>query len=543
MNEETHNLVERPYQELVDDLLTALLGGVVNEPAVFDLKADLYPLAEPAAELRGITGTLAVEGAEDERHTFLQGVDFELSSDGNAVVWLQGGRKPSDESTFHVDYLRRASTSPLSDVHVGSVTRTLAEAIGREIATVYRQINLAYLAAFLDTAAGKSLDLVVSILGVRRKRAEHADGLVSFFRDPNVGGNVTIAEGTRLVTGKGEVLFESTEPRTLQRGQVRIDVPVRAGEGLGGEIGLVAAGAITRMAQPVAGIARVSNLEATLRAAGDETDEELRLRARAALRSQGKATLAALDRVVREGRGTPIEIWDPSSSANRTEPGTVSMLVDAEPERFPGLRAAVEQTRAAGVVATLVARYVFFKPRLAAGITAGITAAGKDKIKQEVVAAVQGYVDGLSSGDPALGTEMLAAVEQRVEDLTEPRFTSVLTWRGDVGGGSSTESLVEALAAAVDAVPASDGAEPASDGAALRAALSGALAKAGSAAPTGQRIPDLSLVQSVAEDRAGAPASAEEVAGGEIQVVARVGGESWWVFLDMEPADVTLEES
>ncbi len=532
MNEQTHSLIERPYQELVDDLLTALVGGVVNEPVVFDLKADLYPLAEPAAELRGITGT--VEGTEEERHSFLQGVDFELH-DG-AVVWLQGGEKPRDESTFHVDYLRRTSRSPLTDVHVGSVTRTLAEAIGREIATVYRQINLAYLAAFLDTAAGKSLDLVVSILGVRRKRAEHAEGMVSFFRDPNAGGNVNIPEATRLFTAKGEVRFESTEPRTLQRGQARIDVPVRAGEGFAGEAGLVAAGAITRMAQPVAGIARVSNVEVTLRAAGDETDDELRLRAKAALRSLGKATLAALDRVIREGRGTPIEIWDPSSPANRTEPGTVSMLVEAEPERFPGLRAAVEQTRAAGVVATLVARYVFFKPRLVAGIAARIAAAGKDKIKRQVVAAVQGYVDGLSSGDRALGAEMLDAVKRQVKDLSEPRFTSVLTWRSDVGGGSSTEALVETLADAAAAVPGSDEA-------ALRVALGGALAKAGPAAPTGRRLPDLSLVQSLAEATAGAPASVEEIASGEFQVAARIGGESWWVYLDLEPADVTLEES
>ena len=38
--------------------------------------------------------------------------------------------------------------------------------------------------------------------------------------------------------------------------------------------------------------------------------------------------------------------------ARRADPGTVVLLVESEPERFPGLRASVEETRAAGVQAT-----------------------------------------------------------------------------------------------------------------------------------------------------------------------------------------------
>jgi hypothetical protein len=45
VNADTVNLIERPYQEIVDDLLTAIVGGVVNEPIIFDVKFDLYPLA------------------------------------------------------------------------------------------------------------------------------------------------------------------------------------------------------------------------------------------------------------------------------------------------------------------------------------------------------------------------------------------------------------------------------------------------------------------------------------------------------------------
>ena len=146
-------------------------------------------------------------------------------------------------------------------------------------------------------------------------------------------GNITIPAGTRLASTGGKVVFASTQPRTLQRGQVRIDVPVRADVGFAGEAGLVPAGAITEMSQPVAGIDHVTNLDPTQRAAADETDDELRLRAKAALRSLGKATLAALDRAIRESRGTPVEFYDPGSPlAKRSEPGTVTVVVEAEPE-------------------------------------------------------------------------------------------------------------------------------------------------------------------------------------------------------------------
>ena len=184
MNAETSNLIERPYQEIVDDILTAIVGGVVNEPIIFDVKSDLYPLAERLELLRRITGTIESEDGAVLRHTFQSEIDFQFNPDKNAVVWQDGGKQPKDESDFYVDYFRPTSRSPLSDINVGSVTRTLGEAIGREIATVYEQINQAYKSGFIDTAKGKALDFVVSILGVTRKTKDFAVGLVTFFRMP-----------------------------------------------------------------------------------------------------------------------------------------------------------------------------------------------------------------------------------------------------------------------------------------------------------------------------------------------------------------------
>ncbi len=526
MKAETAALIERPYQEIVDDILTAIVGGVVNEPLRFDVKTDLYPLAEPARDVRGITGVTE----DGTHHQFLKAVDFRFSESDNAVIWLKDGTWPDDDSLFYVDYFRRSSRSPLTDINVGSVTRTLSEAIGREIATVYQQINLAYLAGFIDTATGTSLDLVVSILGVERRTKDFAVGLVTFFRDQAVQGNITISEGTALATSKGDVVFETTQLRTLQRGQARIDIPVRASDGFKGDVGIVPAGSITRLSQGIAGIGGVNNFEATFLGGEDESDDELRARAKAALFAVSKGTLGALIDAVFKARAEVLEIWDPNGPpASRTEPGSVTLLIGAEPERFPSVRAAVEETRAAGVRVTMVARYIFFKPRIAARITPGITGAGKEKVINDIIAALQAYVDGLTSGQPAEGEALLKAVRGVKDVRPETRIVDVMTWYSDVGTPAN-QTLLDAVLLAAQSTPPGDAA-------ALRLALDQAINETPTVLPSGTRIPNRDLLAG-----ANGRATDAEIEEGKFQVLATLNGEQWWVVLDIEPADIALIE-
>ena len=535
MNPDTLNLIERPYQEVVDDILTSLVGGVVNEPIFYDKKADLYPLSQLADDVRGITGKLEqqVNGQlKTLSHSFQKNVDFIFDADENAVIWQEGSNTPVDESVFFVDYFRPETDSPLTDINVGSVTRTLSEAIGREIATVYEQINLAYLSGFIDSATGISLDQVVSILDVKRKTADFAIGLVTFFRDPEISGNITIPSGTLLATSKGEANFVSTQLRTLQRGQVRIDVPVRATDDFRSEAGKVDAAAITEVAQPIAGIARITNFEATFLAAKDETDEELRLRAKSVLRALGKATLAALARVVFEGRGKLLEIWDPNGpELKRSDPGTAVLLIEAEPERFPSLQASVQETRAAGVDISLVARYVFFKPKIVVQIAPGITNQGKEKIRQEIISSLQKYVDELSSGDPARGSELLAAVKS-VEEVTKSTIVDVITWKSNVAQ-PGTSQLVDSLLGFIEQTPVTDTQ-------AMRNGIESLLSEDGPVVPGTQRIPDRTLVESTNGPQT---ATDGDIEAGQFQVIAIIDGDNWWVALDIDKADILLQEA
>jgi hypothetical protein len=538
VNAETTNLIEREYQEIVDDILTAIVGGKVNEPIIFDVKSVLYPLAEPARALRSITGVID-SGA---RHTFQNEIDFKFNPDKNAVVWEDGGQKPKDETDFYVDYFRPNSLSPLSDINVGSVARTLSEAIGREIATVYQQIKLTYESGFIDLAKGKALDFVVSILGITRKTKEFAFGLVTFFRAPASVGNITILQGTELSTAKGEVIFETTEPRTLQRGQARIDIPVRAGEKFKGDVGKVEAGKITSLVQIIEGIERVNNFEPTFLAAEDETDDELRLRAKAALQSISKGTIAALLRVAAENRvKKPPEISDPNSPGGKqNQPGKVSMLVDIEAPRFLSLVAALHDVRAAGVQLTVTAPFVFVRPRIVAAITAGLTGDGKTKIANEIIAALQKYFEGLKTGESADGKAMLEAIT-KVRDVKKDgtSIVDVRTLRSDIENANANP-LVEELVTTLSAVNTADTPK-------LRLAIENVL-KAGATVlvPGGRREPDRDLVKGIGSGSngksllTGTRATDGEIAAGTFVIVPP---EKFSLILEMEPTDIILRES
>ncbi len=278
-------------------------------------------------------------------------------------------------------------------------------------------------------------------------------------------------------------------------------------------------------------IARVTNFDATFLGVDDESDEELRLRAKAALRSQGKATIAALIRVIAEERAELVEIWDPNSApAKQSEAGTTILMVNSEPERFPSLQTRIEQTRAAGVRTTLVARYVYFKPRMVVEIDSGLTAAGNDKVVAEIIAALQDYVDGLSSGDPANGQALLNAAKG-VTNVREVKIVDVIVWRSDVAKPGA-ETLVDAIMAALQGIPLDDTA-------AVRQGISQTVSQdAPSLQPTAQRLPDRGLLQTPA----GEPVSDEMIESGEFQVSASVDGEPWWVMLDMAAEDILLLE-
>jgi hypothetical protein len=531
MNVDTLTLVRRSYPDLVDDLLTAVVGGVVNEPIAFDVKQLRYALSQPAKAIRSVKGSIAgTEGDPlPEVHVFQANIDYVFSASDSSIVWQPKGTQPVDETTFYVDYFRPETRSLLTDINIGSVTRTLTEAIGRETATLYQQVYQAYLAGFIDTATGQSLDYVVSILGVVRKGAEYATGIASFQRDPESDGNVTIPDGTRVATAK-RVVFETTQLRTLQRGQQRLDVPIRASDKAKGPLGVVPPGAIVALEVPIEGIASVTNFDPTVLGAAPESDDALRARAKATLQGIGQATLAALARALFEENSQLQEVHDPNGPPDkRSDPGTVSLLVSTPPARYAAVNARIQETRAAGVLATVLTRYVFVTPRIVLTLTTSLTPAGKLKLADQLIGALRAYFETLQAGDPADAAAMLDAMKAIPEvKAGKPRFLDVLTAKADIDDPGA-RPLVDALVAAVQATSSTDAT-------ALATALDNVLS--GAVTPTfGEKpIPFRDAVTG----KSGGRASDDEIMAGTFRIVPPDQTPKWTLALDMQPSDVQM---
>ena len=354
--------VAEPYPDVADQVLTALTGGVARETHRFYASANAFSTevadVEPES-LRVIGQVGAAFFAFQSGRDYTFGRDgllrFLAADDGTPAA---GATWPDEGTEFYVGYYHAGSgDAPLTDRNVGSLTRTLGEAFARELAVLRKQLELVYRSGFIDTAEGFALDMVVALLGVTRKPRDYAVGSVRFFRDGPAPADIFIPSGARVSTslalplqgGKPRpVSFVTTSDRTLARGQLSVEAPVRAEEQ--GARGVVDAGAIGVLDQTVLGIAGVANDAPTVFGAAGESDDELRRRAKTVAERAGRATPRALTNAL-AGIGGLRENDIKVVEQLTLRPGVVEVFVAADPTE--ALAVAVEQsildTRAAGI--------------------------------------------------------------------------------------------------------------------------------------------------------------------------------------------------
>jgi hypothetical protein len=337
--------VAQPYERFVDDLLLALTGGVTREEHRFAGTDRAYGLARPGVYVPSVR----VYGQRGERFVvFEQGIDYEIEAEPAAVRWTPGGDPPDDRSLFYVSY-DLLDGRRLTDRNAGSVTTTLAEAFGRELAVLHRQMEEIYWSAFVDTAGGSSLDHLAALLGLTRKDARFASGEVLFTRGSPAPGDIAIPAGALVSTLEGQN-FETTDACILRRGQLSVAAPIRAVQE--GPAGRVATGVIVQVNRPIFGVEAVVNERQTAFATQKEGDDELRRRIRASLERAGKSTAEAI-------RYALIEELPEITDANvqvveRIEtPGLVEVRLGVGDVATPDLARRVEETifnaRPAGV--------------------------------------------------------------------------------------------------------------------------------------------------------------------------------------------------
>lgn len=284
-----------PYAQFVDDLLTAMTGGETRQRFVFLPEEEPFRLAAPGPVL---PGTVRVFGQLDGAyHRFLPHQDWELT-DGSVIDWQEAGGavRPDEGTAFFVNFEVQRSADvllPLTDRNPGSVTRLLAESFAREFAVLSRQLDAVYRAGFVETAEGRDLDELASLVGVERRRGTFAAGSAVFSRSTPSPADVFIPAGTRLSTSQPPLVeLETAEDRTLRRGELSAEAPIAAR--VPGAAGVVPANSVTVIHRPILGVESVANPQATRFGAAEESDEALRLRVRRALEGDGGATTGAL---------------------------------------------------------------------------------------------------------------------------------------------------------------------------------------------------------------------------------------------------------
>lgn len=290
----------RRYDEIVRDLLTTLTGGTVRESFVMPSGSGPILLNNrPVRRISHLEGVMKAGAAPDAREINYRftPADFELISttgdDNNkdAIRFREDGRRPVPGSSVIVNYYPVQTTPvPLTDLNVGSVTRTLLETVARELAMAYLSLEAVYKSAYLDTAEGPSLDKVTALVGLVRLPAGHPVVKVLFTRTASSAGRITIPTGTPLV-GPGGARYLTSEPLTLEPGELSREVQA-VGESTA--TGLVTEGQLSQLEVVVAGISSVTNGQPARRLGSPETDDELRRRARSALSGVVRGTPDAL---------------------------------------------------------------------------------------------------------------------------------------------------------------------------------------------------------------------------------------------------------
>ncbi len=346
-----------PYGVFVDDLLSALTGGVVREefnylpehaPFRLGLGVDVLP------------ATVRLHGLHDgDYQRFMPGTDVEVSAEG-VLSWrlngeglpLPGATIPDLGSRFWVSYERRpgvVAAPRLTDRNPGSVVRTLAESFAREYAVLSRQLEAVYEAAFLDTASGRDLDQVAALVGMPRRTRAAASGDVVFSRSTPAPADIIIPAGARISSSDvPPVTVETTAERTLRAGSLSVAVPVSAL--VDGPKGAARSGTLSVIHRPILGIAAAINPQDLGFAGAVEEDEALRRRVSRALETGGAATTGAIVGALTSIAG--IRAQDVLVDEDHVAaPGTITITIaaDLDVDHARAALEAIHRVRPAGV--------------------------------------------------------------------------------------------------------------------------------------------------------------------------------------------------
>jgi len=402
------------YPEVLDSLLTDITGGVAAESQPFPPPGASAPPFQHTLLKGPVSDVISVYGARDgQPHLFVKDKDYKLVN-GRSIEWQKAADQPDPGTLIYINYYPKASEPVLTDIETGSVVRTLAEAVALEIASLSAQLDFVYQSAFIDTATGVALDNVVGLLGILRVSGGSSSGEVEFTRASGTTGVITVPAGTRVSTGDGKVSYQTTESDSLAVGQNTARIAVRD---LDPKNDPVPAGALSLLPVPIAGIGSVSNPAPTARLMRDESDDELRTRAKNFLHGSERATLGSIKAAL-AAEGIAADVDEAAT------PGFVDITphVDAlSPESRQRLVSAIDAVRPAGVIVRLKDAVPPVRINLSLRLTTSTAMVQKDlkAVQRSVHDKVAGYFAALPAKDTGSLNRLVGLVQSvsGVEDV------------------------------------------------------------------------------------------------------------------------------
>lgn len=431
----------RTFPEVLDNLLTGITGGVAAESQPFPPPGATGPPYRHQLQRPPVSNIVSVYGARDQQpFLFRKDTDYKLLGDAQTLEWQKGAFLPDPGSLVYINYYPKSSLPVLTDIQTGSVVRTLTEAVALEMAGAYAQMEAVYRAAFIDTATGISLDNVVSLLGITRITGGRCSAEVEFRRVPGAAGTINIPAGTRVATADGKVDYETTAEVTMGAGQDAIRVVARD---LDPKNDPLAAGALVLLPAPIAGIANVTNPGPSARLTSDETDDQLRTRAKTFLHGSERATLGSLKAVLAQ-QGIAADVEEVSDGPGRVE---ITPHVDAiTPEARQRLLSAIDAVRPAGVIVTLKDTVPPRKVNLSLRLTTktGLLQQDLRAVQHSVRQKISDYFANLKAKDPG-SINKIIGLAQSVDGVDDMTLVSA-SWNPGTGEVSVLDTAKGQLA-------------------------------------------------------------------------------------------------
>jgi uncharacterized phage protein gp47/JayE len=168
-----------------------------------------------------------------------------------------------------------AVSEPDLDTSVGSVTRSIIDAVAASISGASLDTQMLTYQYDINSMLGAALDSFVQLFGLSRYPATRATGTVTFARATGAD-TVVVPINTQVASADGTTVVQTLTAGVLSSSALSVTVPVQAV--IAGPDGNISAGQLTQLLAPVSEITSVTNINALTGGANQETDTQLQAR-------------------------------------------------------------------------------------------------------------------------------------------------------------------------------------------------------------------------------------------------------------------------